>query len=74
MHETGADIPEWINYDLVSPVARREIGTINSMKNELSGQLTGGAGYTFRYGLSPPPQMKREGLYSIGITLRRMLM
>ncbi len=60
MHETGADIPEWINYDLVSPVARREVGTIISMNNELSGQLTGGAGYTFRYGLSPPSNEARR--------------
>ena len=59
---------------LVSPVTGGELGTINSMKNELTGRLTGGADYTFRYGFLSPPQMKREGLYSIGITLRRMLM
>ncbi len=50
---TGRDILEWINHDLVSPVAGGEIGTIDNMKNELTGRLTGGAGYTFRYGLSP---------------------
>ena len=60
IHETGADILEWINHDLVSPLAGGEIGTINNMKNELTGRLTGGAGYTFRYGLSPPSNEARR--------------
>ena len=59
IQQSGEDILEWINSDLVKPVAGGEIGTIGNMKNELSGPLKGEGGYTFRYGLSPPSQKTR---------------
>ena len=72
IQKTGEDILEWINHDLVSPVAGREIGTINNMKNELTGQLPGRQA-TLSDMVYLLHQMKRESLYSIGITIRRML-
>ena len=58
--ETGSDILEWINNDLVKPVAGGEIGTVSNMTGELTGPLEGIGNYTFRYGLSPPSQEARR--------------
>ena len=61
IHPNGNDVQEWINNDLISPVGKGEIGTINNMKSELSGQLLNkGGSYTFRYGLSPPSNDSRK--------------
>ena len=61
INPSGNDIQEWIKYELISPVGGREIGSINNMKNELSGQLLINNGsYTFRYGLSPPSNEGRK--------------
>ena len=60
IHETGNDLLEWINNDLVKPVGGGEIGTVNDIKNTLTGPLKGGGSYTFRYGLSPPSQEARK--------------
>ena len=49
----GDDLLEWINNDLIGPIGGGSIGTISNMKNELTGPLPGGGGYTFRYGISP---------------------
>ncbi|KKZ11053.1 MAG: hypothetical protein TQ37_07780 [Candidatus Synechococcus spongiarum 15L] len=60
IHETGNDILEWINNDLVKPVAGGEIGSVHSVKSELAGPLREGGRYTFRYGLSPSSQKTRQ--------------
>lgn len=49
----GDDLLEWINNDLIKPIGGGNLGTISDMKNELSGPLLEGGGYTFRYGISP---------------------
>lgn len=59
IQQNGADILEWINSDLIMPVAGRKIGAISNMKNELAGQFKEGD-YTFRYGLSPASKKARN--------------
>jgi uncharacterized protein (TIGR04255 family) len=56
----GCDIMNWINQDLVKPVASSEIGTVNNMRNEFSGPLECGGNYIFRYGLSPTEEGERK--------------
>ncbi len=60
IQQDGSDIREWINSKLISVLVSGEIGTIDNMKHELSGQLSDGAGYTFRYGLSPLSNERRK--------------
>ena len=60
IHETGSDILDWITNDLVKPVAGGEVGSVYSMKSELTGPLREGGSYTFRYGLPPAsPGMRK---------------
>ena len=57
---TGKDIRNWINKDLVYPIASAELGTVSAMRSEISGPLENGGNYTFRYGLSPPSPGPRK--------------
>ena len=60
MRNSGGDILEWINHDLVRPAGGGEIGVISNMRNELAGPLPDVGDYTFRYGLSPPSTEARK--------------
>ncbi len=59
MQSNGTDLKAWINQELVAPVGG-EIGSVHSAWTELAGPLMDGAGYTFRYGLSPPSESQNR--------------
>ena len=59
IQQGGIDILDWINNSLIAPVAGGEIGTINNMKSEITGQFDEGD-YTFRFGLSPLSNQSNE--------------
>ncbi len=59
IQESGIDVLDWINSDLVLPAAGGEIGTVSNMKSELTGKLKEG-NYTFRYGLAPASSGERR--------------
>ncbi len=55
----GNDLADWINSDLVRPIGT-EIGSVFTMKNEITGPLECGGRYGFRYGLAPPEVKSRH--------------
>ena len=42
------------------PMTGNEIGSISNMKSEMTGPLSHGAAYTFRYGLIQTPNQSRQ--------------
>lgn len=44
---------EWVKPSLLGPIAESAIGSVGSMKGEISGETESGTGYNFKYGLSP---------------------
>ena len=60
LQSNGNDILDWINNALVMPMTGNEIGSISNMKSEMTGPLSHGAAYTFRYGLIQTPNQSRQ--------------